>query len=146
MSLSNQFKTDKKAEIEGKRVEYAENKDGTIPTFIIGRANRTNRRYSQALERLTKPHRAALKLNSLPKEKAEEIWRDVFIEGNLHGWENVKMSDVTGNEQDEGYAEFTKENAVLLFKNLPDLYDDLSGRANDAAEFRIASMEEEAKN
>lgn len=146
MSLSNQFKTDKKAETEGIRVEYAENEDGTIPTFIIGRANRTNRRYSQALERLTKPHRRALEMKTLPKEKAEEIWRDVFIEGNLHGWENVRNSDVTGNKQDEGYAEFTKDNAISLFKNLPDLYDDLSARANDAANFRVESMEEEAKN
>lgn len=146
MSLSKQFKTDEKAEQNGVPVEFSANADGTIPTFIVGRANRTNKKYMQALERITKPHRRALEMKTLPKEKGEEIWMQVFIQGNLFGWQNVLLSDVTGDEKAEGFAPFTNENAVALFKRLPDLYDDLASRSGEAANFRLAALEDEAGN
>jgi hypothetical protein len=146
MSLSKQYKTDKKAETEGIRCEMSPNEDGTIPAFVIGRANRGNSRWAKALERITKPHRRALEMNTLPKEKAAEIWMQVFIQGSLYAWEHVLLSDVTGNENDQGFAPFTNENAVSLFTNLPDLYDELSSRSGSAAEFRIEALEQEAGN
>lgn len=146
MSLSKQFKTDADKETNGIRVEYAPNADGTIPTFVISRASRGNKRYLAALERHTKPHRAAIDRKVLPAEVAENVFRQVFIDGVLQTWENVPKSDVSGNPEAEGYAEFNSANANSLFARLPDLYQDLNERSADASNFRDAALEEDGKN
>lgn len=139
MSIFEQFETNKQAEKEGVAISYGANSDGTVPTFFVSRMSRTNKKYLQALERNTKPHRRAIELETIKPDQAESINMQVFVDAILLGWENIKGKD--------GEAiQFSKEAAKALFEKLPDLYDDLNEKAKKASTFRDEQKEEEAKN
>lgn len=139
MSLFDQFQTDQTKEIEGVPVKYAPNKDGTIPTFYISRMGKANKRYSKMLDKVTKPYARQLQLGTLDAETADDLFQGVFAKTVLKGWENVRGKD--GEE-----LQFTPENALMLFKALPDLYEDLTAKAQSAALFRDEANETDAGN
>lgn len=139
MSLFEQFETNAEKEVEGVPVKYAPNKDGTIPTFFLSRMGKTNKKYSKALDKATKPYARQLKLGTLANETADALFQGVFAKTVLKGWENVYGRD--GKPMP-----FTVENAVELFGLLPDLYDDLTEKASSAALFREETNEDDAGN
>ncbi len=145
MSLRDQFKTNPDKELNGVEVTYGENKDGSVPTFILARAGKANRRYQAALQKAMRPHQRSMQLGTLAPEKADEIYRDVFISTLLMGWNNVKTGDIE-DSNDNSNAPFTAENAVKLFELLPDLYDLLVEQSGTASLFRDETNEEAAKN
>lgn len=146
MSLSKQFGTNPEIENAGVPFQFGENADGSIPTFILARAGKSNKQYQVALQAAIKPHQRSQALGTLDPQVAENIYMDVFIKTVLKGWSNVLMSDVTGNNDDEGFAGFSSQNAKLIFKRLPELYDDLVEKAGMASAFREESLEKEAGN
>ncbi len=146
MSLSKAYKLDDKKITAGIEVELPANEDGSIPTFVIARAGRGNKRYSAALERSMRPLQAELRTKNLKNDKAEKALIEAFVEGCLVSWKNVLKSDVTGVESDTGYADFSASNALALMNNLPELYVDLQERANDFSLFREGEQDESAKN
>jgi len=139
MSIFKQFGTDKKLEQEGVLVEYPANEDGSIPSFRLARMCRSNKRYTRAVELATRPHKQALKHETLKPEIAEEVFLDVFVGTILLSWDNIQ--DKNGKA-----VIFNKENAKDLLKKLPDLYDDLQEKAKDISLFLEAEMEQEEKN
>lgn len=141
MSLYKQFATNTEKEIEGIEVQMteAENNDGSIPTFVVSRMGKSNKRYSKALEAATRPYRRQIELGTMNNDKAEEIFLGVFVDTVLKGWNNVR--DESGADMP-----FTKQNAMKLFKDLPEVYERLQEEAKLSANFREASLEEEAKN
>lgn len=146
MSLRKQFETNESKEIEGVALQYGENADGTVPSFWISRMSRANTAYTKTLEKVTRPYRRAMDMGTLANDVAEKLFLEVFCKTVLKGWENIPLSDVTGNEEDEGFAPFTIENAMALMKALPELYDDLQNQARSAALFKDESIEQESKN
>lgn len=146
MSLSNQFETDKQAEVDGVWVEYGANENGTIPGFKISRMSKANKKYTKALEKATRPHRRAIELETMNNDLAERLFMQVFVDTVLLEWRNVPLSDVTGNKDDEGFATFNSENAMMLFERLNELYDDLQEKAKKASLFREETLEGEAGN
>ena len=141
MSLYKQFATNTEKEIEGIEVQMteAENNDGSIPTFVVSRMGKSNKRYSKALEAATRPYRRQIELGTMNNDKAEEIFLGVFVDTVLKGWKNVR--DESGADMP-----FTKQTATKLFKDLPEVYERLQEEAKLSANFREASLEEEAKN
>lgn len=139
MSLFDQFETDADKEAEGVEVEYAPNKDGTVPTFIISRMGKANKKYSKMLDKATKPYARQLQLGTLANETADNLFMGVFVKTVLKGWSNVRGKD--GKDMP-----FTPENATELFKLLPDLYEDLQEKAKSAALFREEVNEADAGN
>lgn len=141
MSLYKQFATNTEKEIEGIEVQMteAENEDGSIPTFVVSRMGKSNKRYSKALEAATRPYRRQIELATMNNDKAEEIFLGVFVDTVLKGWKNVR--DESGADMP-----FTKQTATKLFKDLPEVYERLQEEAKLSANFREASLEEEAKN
>lgn len=141
MSLYKQFKTNSNLETDGIEVKFEEaaNKDGTIPTLIIARSGGSNKAYSKCLDTKTRPHRRQMEGKNLKVEIAEAILMDVFIETILKGWKFI--FDENGNE-----LAFNKENAKKLLQDLPDVYERCQEEAKDAANFRVSSLEDEAKN
>ena len=141
MSLYKQFATNTDKEIEGIEVQMteAENEDGSIPTFVVSRMGKSNKRYSKALEAATRPYRRQIELGTMNNDKAEEIFMGVFVDTVLKGWKNVR---------DESGAElpFNKQSATKLFKDLPEVYERLQEEAKLSANFRDAALEEEVKN
>lgn len=139
MSLYKQFETNATLEAAGIEVEFGENDDLTIPTFRISRIAKSNKRYSKALEAATRPYRRQIELGTVSENVADKLFRDVFVSTILMGWENVQGRD--GKP-----LEFTKENASMLLKDLPELFEDLQEKAKSASLFRETALEDEAKN
>jgi len=141
MSLYKQFKTNAEKETEGVEIEFNEatNDDGSVPTFVISRMGKANKRYTKALEAATRPYRRQIELGTMKNEVAEEIFLNVFVDTVLKGWKNVR---------DENGAELpcSKQTAVKLFQDLPEVYERLQEEAKQSANFRDLALEEEAKN
>lgn len=147
MSLASLFKTNANLERKGVAIEMpAPNDDGSLPVFYLARAGRLNPDYQKVMERVMRPHRRAANLGVLPQAKQDELTREVFAEAGVLGWKFVPRSDVTGNKDDTGYAEYSKENAIALFVNLPDLYQALIEMSVERTTFQDADKEEDAKN
>lgn len=139
MSIFNQFETDTQKEIEGVRVTYGKNKDGSEIAFYICRMGNSNKKYQKALDAATKPHRRQAQLGTLDNALAESLMMGVFVKTVLKGWENVQRKN--GEE-----IPFSEQAAIELMTMLPDLYEDLQAKASGAAIFREEALEDEAKN
>lgn len=139
--LSKQFKTNPEKEASGVEIEFAEaqNDDGSIPTFTISRMGKSNKAYSKALEAATRPYRRQVELGTLKNEVAEPLFLGVFADTILKGWKNVQ--DENGKS-----IEYSKENAVKLMTELPDVYERLQEESKIASNFRDDALQEEAKN
>lgn len=139
MSLFDQFETNAEKEAEGVEVVYAPNKDGTIPTFTLSRMGKSNKRYSKMLDKASKPYARQLQLGTLDEATAENLFMGVFVKTVLKGWKNVRGRD--GKD-----LPFSVENALMVLKALPDLYEDLQDKARSAALFREETNEDDAGN
>lgn len=147
MSLRKTFRTDRTAEIEGVEVQVAVNDHNGKPISIrIARMSTSNKRYTKELNRVTKPHMAAIQNDALDDELARKMLQKVFIDAILLGWDNLPKSELTGNDEDTELLDFTPENAQALFDEMPDLYNDWESRAQKAAAFREAEREVSAGN
>lgn len=147
MSLRKTFKTDKIAETEGVWMDVSINDHNGKPIRIkLARMSSTNKRYTKALEAATKPHKSAIQNDAFDNELAKKLLQDVFVETILLDWDNLPKSDLTGDEADTELLPFTKENALALFNEMPELYDDWESRAQKAAAFREAEREKSAGN
>lgn len=104
----------------------------------ISRAGNGNKRFQQRFEALMKPHRRALELGTLDDAKATEVMHQVFAETIILEW------NVTGPDGEK--IEFTKENAMKLFKELPDFFMEIKRNAEDRANFRRQRLEDEKGN
>lgn len=139
MSLYKQFATNPELENKGIELNFGVNDDETEIKFYVARAGKSNKKYQKALENAVKPYRRQMQLGTLSDEVSNKIMLEVFATTVLKGWENVQ--DEKGN-----VMQFNKENAVKLLTDLPELYDALTAAANDVANFREESLEEDAKN
>ncbi len=138
MSFRKTFKTDKRAEAEGVELIVGINEFNKRPMKItISRMSKSNKRYTKELERVTKPHQSAINNESLDNDFAQTMLQEVFVDTILLGWDNVPKFDLTGVEPDkEVELTFNRTNALALFEELPDLYDDWEDRAKKASAFR----------
>lgn len=139
--LHKQFKTNSVKESEGVEIEFheAQNEDGSVPTFVISRMGKTNKAYSKALEAATRPYRRQVELGTLKNEVAESLFMGVFVDNVLKGWKNVQ--DENGKE-----LTYSKDAAIALLTELPDVYDRLQEEAKLASNFRDSALDAEAKN
>lgn len=139
MSLYKQFKMDDKKQAEGILLNYGANSDGSVPSFRVLRRGPSNQKYQQTLERETRPYRRQIELGTLDNMQSEYIYRRVFCLSVLIGWEHVQTE--TGEE-----IPFNFENAMKLFGELPELYDDLIAQSSKAALFIQSTLEGDTKN
>lgn len=147
MSLRKTFKTDQRAEVEGVEIEVAVNDHNGKPISIrIARMSSSNKRYTKELNKVTKPHMSAIQNDAFDNDLARKMLQQVFVDTILLEWTNLPKSDLTGDDNDTEDLEFTRENALALFKEMPDLYNDWEGRAQTAAAFREAERETSTGN
>ena len=124
MDLYKKYKTDKKLDNEGVFVDY-----GGGTKFRLARMSRTNQRYQKAMTEVMEQHEIALKRKSLDEDLAEELQIKVFVETILLDWEGV-------NAPDGQPLEYSKDAAIKLLTDLPDLYSDLQEQASSISHFR----------
>lgn len=139
MSLYKQFKTDKNVEKEGIVLNYGKNSKGKDIEIRIARAGGANVQYAKLLEAKTKPYRRQIQNETLDNEVAEKITKEVYAKAVVMGW--------TGVEDENGKPlEFSSENCIKLFDDLPDLWMDIQQQSTKAALFRADILEQDAKN
>ena len=138
-SLYTQFQTDKNVEKDGVVLTYGMNSKKKPIEIRIARAGGANIRYSKLLEAATKPYRRQLQNETMDNDLAEQITQKVYAQSVVLGWENVE--DENGVEM-----AFTVDNCMKLFKDLPDLWNDIQVQATRAALFRAQILETDSKN
>lgn len=139
MSLYKQFQTDKTVEKEGIVLNYGKNSKGEDIEIRIARAGGANVQYAKLLEAKTKPYRRQIQNETLDNEVAEKITKEVYAKAVVLGWTGVE--DENGKE-----LEFSFENCMKLFDDLPDLWTDIQQQSTKAALFRADILEQDAKN
>lgn len=139
MSLYKQFKTDKNVEKEGIVLNYGKNSKGEDIEIRIARAGGANVQYAKLLEAKTKPYRRQIQNETLDNDVAEKITKEVYAKAVVLGWSGVE--DENGKE-----LEFSFENCMKLFDDLPDLWTDIQQQSTKAALFRADILEQDAKN
>lgn len=138
-SLFQQFRSDAKKESEGVPITFSPNHDQSVPTFFCSRMAQTNQKYVKALERITRPYKRQIQLQTLPNEKSDKIRMQVFIEAILQKWEHIQ--DENGNE-----ISYSADAAMKLFEQLPELFFELETQAGNAALYRLEEVEADTKN
>ena len=137
MSLKTTFGTNQKAEREGAWIEICSNADGSIARIKIARAGRRNKAYTKAMEKETRPYRAIL--NDLDTKTDDKITNTVLVSAIILDWEHMQVDEGTD-------LPFTKENALQVLTQFPDLADLINRKAWEAETFRAEQLEDEAKN
>lgn len=98
-------------------------------SFKVRRFGSQNPRVKAAMASYYKPYARQVELGTLPVEKSQEIQMKIFVDTCLVSWQGVV--DESGKP-----VEFNKENALKLFKNLPDLFDTLWKHANSFENYK----------
>lgn len=127
------FGTDSDREKGGIELDYGDFQ------IRVARAGGSNRRYFKVLEQKSKPIRRALATGTANPQQVAAIMREVFAETVVLGWTGV--TDREGND-----LPFTKDNAVQLFKDLPDLFADIQNQASSYAQFLEVQAEADEGN
>lgn len=139
MSLYAQFGTDEKKEAEGIWVAFAPNNDKSVPAFLLKRAGRSNTAYTKRLEAVTKPQRRLIDAGLLDAKASEALTLEAWVGTVLVDWRHVQG-------RDGKVIKFSKDAAIELMKELPELFDELWSTSNKAGLFRPEAPEADAKN
>ncbi len=137
--LYKRYKNDENVEKTGVRLELGPNSKGLMMAMQVARAGGTNTSHTKAAERHLKPYRRQLQSETMERKLLERKMMEIFVDGCLLGWENIE-------DENEQPLTFTRDNAIKLFTDLPDLYDEVVKHAGDATLFRQVVEEADAKN
>lgn len=147
MSLSNQYQTDEAKEKNGAELVIGVNDhNGKEIKFLVARRGGRNYAFSKAQEARSKPYRHQIQTETLPKSKEIELNALMFADACMKGWENVPLSDITGDPKDANeLAPFNHGNVVKLLLNIPDLASTVYIQTSGADLYKL-QREEDAKN
>lgn len=130
MNAYDMFGADKSKESDGIVVDYGSFR------IRIRRAGGANVRYEKAFMEKTKTfRRSGIQFESIPLEKQQKILREVYAEEVVLDWDGDGIP-----------FEYSKENALKLFDDLPALFTDIVQQANNSANFKAAEIEAIVKN
>lgn len=129
-NLDSVFKTNKKFEQDGVDfvVKGAED-DAPDVAFRLRRFVSSNPRVKAAMAAYYKPYARQIEMNTLPVEKSDELGIRLFVDVCLVSWSGVL-------DENKQPIECNKENALQLFKSLPDLFGTLQKYANDFESYK----------
>jgi len=128
------FQTNKEAEQKGVVLDYG---DGMC--IRIARAGGSNIKFEKAVQSKMRKYELQSKHGLLEPEQMRTIFREVLAETVVLGWEGV-------TDENGASMTFTKDNAIKLFTDLPDLMDDVLEQSRKVALFRSQIQEEESGN
>lgn len=142
-SIRRYFMMNKNAETGGIWVQVNDVK------FKIARAGGSNKAFAKTLERLARPHRRAIQLESLDASLGEEIMHRAYAEAVMVAWDGPDESDIMAQaDTDKEYAPltFSVENCLALFKAQPDLFSLIKELADNSANYRQGTLEDDSGN
>lgn len=146
--LRRMYETDDNAEKTGIEVQFGPK------TFIkLARAGGANKAFQKAAEREFRPHRQAIERGVIDIDMTNDLLKKVYAETIVLGWRGVldpkTITYGADGEPDFSQAKelpFSKENALYLFRELPELFNDLKEQAENAANFRHEQVKADAGN
>lgn len=143
-NLFEALETNKTLETAGVWVSPYGPIDKGYPAFHVARMGGANSKYEKVFTGLCKPYARQIQANARnPDDKIIRMVKDftetAFIATCLFGWKNVK-------KRDKSEWPFSKEAAKDLFKQLPQLFEDLYEKANTISTFQKEDLEDEAGN
>lgn len=125
------FTTDKASETKGKWIEVGPAK------FLLARAGGSNAKFQKAVEVAMRPYQRLIQMDQFSEAEASKAMVKPFVDHVLLGWENVRP--VMQDEDQEWIAgepfPYTKEKAVEILTNLPDLFRHLLGESTKLGNF-----------
>lgn len=133
-NIYEKFGTDKDLEQAGIILDFG---DGV--EFKIARAGGSNVRFDKAVAAKMRKYELQRKHDLLEPEQMRTVFSEVLAETVVLGWKGV--TDREGNE-----LPFNRENCIKVFRDLPDLMDDVLEQSRKAALFKQTLLEDEAKN
>ena len=133
-SIFDVWGTDAVLETAGVWIDY-----GAAGKFLVARSGGANTKFAKVLEAKMRPYRRQLDQGKLDNEVASKVLLETFIEACLLGWENITY-------QDGKAVKFSKQNAVKLFTDLPDLFGDLRDQSSKMATFQQEEIEADSGN
>lgn len=107
--------------------------------FKIARAGGSNEAFSKEATKRFKPFQVAINNETMPKEMAEDMVIEIFVDTIILDWKDV-------GDRDGVLLPFSKENARKLFKELPNLFAELQAQATKTGNFRKENLEAAAGN
>ncbi len=134
------FKTE--ADLETNGIDYQLTKN---IKFRLARAGGANSKFTRAIDVKTRHLRKQIQAISDGKQDQEtldlleELTQEAFAETVILGWEG--MTDEAGEP-----LSFSKDAAVKLFKDMPDLWSEIRDMAMKMANFQAEALEEDAGN
>lgn len=134
MGLYDRYEIDKNLENSGIWIDY-----GGDGRFLVARIGSGTSAYDKRLKYKMKPYRRQLDNDTLDENLLLKITTETFAETALMDWDGIR--DREGN-----ILPFSKENAKVLFADLPNLALDLMGQARDFQNYLLAQREDDAKN
>lgn len=152
MSMKSQFQTDPELEVKGVVVPYSDFR------ITVARAGGANKKYAKLLEAKTKIHRRAIQTDTMDKEVAAEILREVYVGSIILNWEVLVDRDtqeyvqgienLNGVEPLEGGEPlpFTQENVLQTLRDMEDLFIDLQQQSQRIVLFQRMVLEDDAGN
>ena len=133
-SIYDIFGTDKSAEQDGIILEYGKGLE-----IRIARAGGSNTKFEKAVQTKMRKYGLQAKHDLLDNEQMREVMREVLAETVVLGWKG--FTDRAGTE-----LPFNRDNCIQVFKDLPDLFDDVLEQSRKASLFKTMVLEAEAKN
>jgi hypothetical protein len=106
------FATDKDAELNGVWIDLAEDASFRVKRFGGRNANRIK----QLQLRYLRPYAKQIEKGILDPDKERGLYVLIFVESCMVDWKGVL-------DENDKEIEYSKENAMNLFKTLPDLFD-----------------------
>lgn len=137
--LYQAFETNKDLESSGIELDYGKNSKGAPIRIKIARAGGANKRFAKVLDRLLRPYKRQLANDQLSDDVAKEVMIQAYADSVVLGWEGVE--DREGNPM-----EFSRDNVVRLFNDLPELFLDVQQQSQKAALFLVDILEGEQGN
>jgi len=133
-SIYEKFGTDKNLEREGVVLDYGDGLE-----IRIARAGGSNSKFEKSTQQKMRKFSQQLKHDLLEPEQMREVMREVLAETVVLSWKGV--TDRAGKE-----LPFNVANCIQLFKDLPDLFDDVLEQSRKANLFKQSVLEDEAGN
>lgn len=133
MNVYDMFRTDAGLERSGVWLDYGPFK------FLLARAGGSNIAFQRILAAKLKPLRRQIEMETMADEQARRLLVETYAEAVVLGWEGI--TDEKGTP-----LEFTKENAIKVLSDLPDLFRDIQNQAGSLSMFRAREVQAVAKN
>lgn len=133
MGLYDLFGTDHDLEENGFALEYGD------ATFIIARAGGANQKFQRCIEKKMRPYRASINSGTMHEDTSRKLLAEAYAQTIVLAWDGV-------TDKDGEALEFTKENVVKIFNDLPDLFTEIITESQRIANYVTEAAEADSKS